>query len=488
MKNIYIVLFIFSFGAIYAQDTTSFRMIGVSSNSDMDYFANDSTSLGSISTTNNGSFHMIAQDLQDGKVYVLADSVSEGGYRDLYVCNPLTGDLTMVKDLDTSHYNTGDLASDGSFYFTVGNGNSANAGKIFKYNPADGSETFVGQSAVSNSRALEIDGSTGKLHIYEGFDDNLYIYDLNTLTESQTTYTSLDDEIHGAYYSDADDLFFLSAYGGELYVGNDATDTSFAFYHDTDDGVSGNNIMDLSVINLLSNPAEDGFCPGDSLMIKGYFDGVTYAWYKNGVEMTSDGSESYYASTPGIYKALVEITMDQQVIYMWSESIEVVQYSMPNVNITQADNDNLICPNETIVLNGANGGTLQWFKDGAAIAGANQNSYSAMGPGAYNQKKTNMSGCSAMASSDYVITVDPNCNTGISEEFQTYIDLFPNPVQGTLEIRSNETDLAFIIYNGLGKKVYVGKLSEHSSVDLHFLDEGIYYISAGNTMKRFIKL
>ncbi|MDA8911092.1 T9SS type A sorting domain-containing protein [Crocinitomicaceae bacterium] len=99
-----------------------------------------------------------------------------------------------------------------------------------------------------------------------------------------------------------------------------------------------------------------------------------------------------------------------------------------------------------------------------------------------------MSGCSAMATSDYVINVDPNCNSGIGEELQSYFDLFPNPVHGTLEIRSNETDLAFTICNGLGKKVYAGMLSEHNYLDLHFLDEGIYYISAGNTMKRFIKL
>ena len=488
MRTIYTLLFFFSIGTVYTQDTTSFRMIGVSSNGELDYFASDSTSMGSVLTSNNGTFHMIVQDPVDGKVYVLADSVFEGGYRDLYVCNPLTGDLAMVKDLDTSHYNTGDLASDGSFYFTVGNGNPANAGKIFKYNPVDGSETFVGQSAVSNSRALEINGSNGLLHIYEGFDpNNLYIYDLTTLTETLMTYSAIDDEIHGAYYSDADDLFFLSAYGGELYVG-DATDTSFTFYHDTDDGVGGNNIMDLSMINLLSNPAQDGFCPGDSLMIKGYFDGVTYAWYKNGVEMASDGSENYYASTPGMYKALVEITMEQGVNYMWSEVIEVVQFTMPNVNITQADNDSLICLNESIILDGASGGTLQWFKDGAAIAGANASSYSAMSPGAYNQKKTNMSGCAAMAASDYVITVDPDCNSGIEEGAQSYIELYPNPVQGMLEIRSNEMDLAFTICNGVGKKVYAGTLSEHTTLDLQFLDKGIYYLSAGNTMKRFIKL
>lgn len=56
---------------VVAQDTTSFRLLGISSNASLDFFNNDSTYLTSnenISNMAGGNGHVIFQDPNSGKV------------------------------------------------------------------------------------------------------------------------------------------------------------------------------------------------------------------------------------------------------------------------------------------------------------------------------------------------------------------------------------------------------------------------------------
>ena len=130
---------------VVAQDTTSFRLLGISSNASLDFFKNDSTYLTSnenISNMAGGNGHVIFQDPNSGKVWVLISDVNSNGGnqgdRNLYEIDQTSGAYTMVADLTNEYYASGDIASDGSIYLIGGNGNNgAIAGQIWRYNPQD---------------------------------------------------------------------------------------------------------------------------------------------------------------------------------------------------------------------------------------------------------------------------------------------------------------------------------------------------------------
>ena len=290
---------------VVAQDTTSFRLLGISSNASLDFFNNDSTYLTSnenISNMAGGKGHVIFQDPNSGKVWVLISDVNANGGiqgdRNLYEIDPTSGAYTMVADLTNDYYASGDIASDGSIYLIGGNGNNgAIAGQIWRYNPQDSTEVLVGQSAISSSRAMEYNPNNNSLYIYEGGNPNvLYIFDLTTNTETVSSYGPLlvDDEMHGAYYDATSNTMLLSAYGGEMYV-SDTSLVTFTQYED-----SFNSIMDLSVIKLLTNDENTGFCPGDSLVLSCIWDSTAYEWYVDGQIIPFGNAQSITVNTAAI--------------------------------------------------------------------------------------------------------------------------------------------------------------------------------------------
>jgi hypothetical protein len=67
---------------------------------------------------------------------------------------------------------------------------------------------------------------------------------------------------------------------------------------------------------------------------------------------------------------------------------------------------NHFCPGGSTLLTGTSGGTSQWYLNGVAIIGANNNTYLATLPGVYNMRKTNLNGCGDSAAVGITVTVD----------------------------------------------------------------------------------
>ena len=80
-------------------------------------------------------------------------------------------------------------------------------------------------------------------------------------------------------------------------------------------------------------------------------------------------------------------------------------FNVPNVNITP--NDSILTCNESILISGASGGSLQWFYNNRAIIGANSNSIYASRHGEYNQSKTNLNGCTNFGRPIHIIDTCP---------------------------------------------------------------------------------
>jgi hypothetical protein len=477
---------------VVAQDTTSFRLLGISSNASLDFFKNDSTYLTSnenISNMAGGNGHVIFQDPNSGKVWVLISDVNANGGnqgdRNLYEIDPTSGAYTMVADLTNEYYASGDIASDGSIYLIGGNGNSgAIAGQIWRYNPQDSSELLVGQSAVTNSRAVEYNPNNNSLYIYEGYDPNvLYIFDLTTNTETVSSYGPLlvDDEMHGAYYDATSNTMLLSAYGGEMYV----SDTSLVSFTQYDESL--NNIMDLSVIKLLTNDENTGFCPGDSLVLSCIWDSTAYEWYVDGQIIPFGNAQSITVNTPGTYRCLVTMNFTLTPTYMWSEEINVSAYTLPSVSISIQNGDSLWCPGDTIALQGANGGSLQWYLNGQEISGANASSLNVTAPGIYTQSKTNLSGCVAFAPSDIVISEDIDCVNGISAVETNQFFVYPNPSADDLTFDGVSPNSEFKLFDVSGNLIASSTLT-NGSMNISYLKAGSYLLQIGSNRVRFVKL
>jgi hypothetical protein len=331
---------------------------------------------------------------------------------------------------------------------------------------------------------MEYNPNNNSLYIYEGFNPNvLYIFDLTTNTEIVSSYGPLtvNDELHGAYYDAASHTMLLSGYGGEMYV-SDTTLVTFTQYDE-----SLNNIMDLSVIKFLTNDENTGFCPGDSLVLSCIWDSTSYEWYFNGQMIPFGNSQSITVNTAGTYRCLVTLNNTLTPTYIWSEEINVSAYTMPSVSISIQNGDSLWCPGDTITIQGANGGSLQWYLNGQEISGATASTLNVTSPGTYTQSKMNLSGCIAFAPSDIVISEDVDCINGVSTIETNQLYVYPNPSNGQLSIDGVLPESEFQLFDLSGKLIKLSTL-ENSSTDISNLNLGTYFIQIGSNRIRFVKL
>ncbi|MEQ8323317.1 MAG: T9SS type A sorting domain-containing protein [Vicingaceae bacterium] len=479
MKNLYTLLCLLTFSGLVAQDTTSFRMIGLSEGVEIDFFFDDSTSMGDINTNFGSSGHAIFVNPADSLVYALID-LNGSGDRNLYTVNPFNGTTALAVNFTTTYFNSADIADNGKLYLIEGVA-GGNNGAIHEYDLSTNTDTVWTTIPVGFlPRGLEYNPVDSSIYVFRGYSSSSYKIDLATVTTTNFATTGMSNpEIHGGYFAKDAGIFFLCDYYGEMYV-TDSNWNSTILYHDMNNGVTANNIMDLTMFPTIKSPDSMKFCPGDSGRMEGFYSASGYTWYKDGQVVPGLTGRIAYAKDPGVYRALIGITMAQGTNYMWTEPIVVENYTQPNFNITNADNDTLICPNDTIVLNGNNGFMLQWYRNGTAIAGATAPQYNATMEGSYNMYKTNMSLCSDSAKAPYVIYPDttPACYVGIANQNEKQLEIYPNPVNDVIYIRSAELIDAVEVYNLEGKMLFRSISEGTNQIELNFTDfeHGSYYV------------
>ena len=439
MKNLLLCLLslsLINFG--FAQDTTSFRMLGMSSGAgDLQFHNSDSSGL---ITLNHGytSGHAVFVNPADEMVYMIVDADGAGD-RNLYQVNPFDATSTLVHDFTQDYIHTADLGEDGILYCIVGNG-AANAAELVTLDLNTMTESATGfVTAANSSRAMEYNPVDSALYIYGGFSGLVWVVDLATMTETTQATTGLTTELHGAFYDEEESVMHLSAYSQSLFI----TDNSLL--NATEYATSTGTRMDLSLIKLIRGEAAAGYCPGDSAMLSLIYTNTDFKWFRDGNELTQT-NDTIYVSSPGVYRAAVAIGTTGN--YMWSREIIVSPFMVPNVIISQATNDTEICEGETIVLEGASGGTLQWYLNGSPIPGETGSTYAATAPGVYNQMKTNMSGCSDSSAVSYVIT---GC-LGINE-LNANVTIYPVPADNYLNLDATSTIRSVFITELTGRRV-----------------------------------
>lgn len=163
----------------------------------------------------------------------------------------------------------------------------------------------------------------------------------------------------------------------------------------------------VSVVNptTISPGSDTVFCIGGSVTLSSTtLPGVTYNWFKDGVNTGSTGS-SYAATATGVYSVRVSTSSCSGV---FSNTINVTVNPLPAATVTAAGSTTF-CDGLSVTLN-ANTGTglaYQWQKGGTDIPGETSASYVASTSGTYRVKVTNtVTGCAAF-STGTTVTVNP---------------------------------------------------------------------------------
>lgn len=167
------------------------------------------------------------------------------------------------------------------------------------------------------------------------------------------------------------------------------------------------------------------FCKGGSVtLISNGYDGVTYQWKKDEINIPSATTRGYIATESGTYKLIVSSVggCDPPA----TSQVEVKVNSPEAVISIPAGANTTFCAGGSITLqaNTGTGLTYQWYKNGAAITSATSSSYTATTSGMYSVMVTQNS-CSAQAlavkitvnaNSPSVLTANtPTSNTAICD-------------------------------------------------------------------------
>lgn len=254
------------------------------------------------------------------------------------------------------------------------------------------------------------------------------------------------------------------------------------------------------------------FCQGGSAVISSSNNiGITYQWFKNGIQINGANSSNYNASTSGNYN--VFITDNNGCSNFSSNSISVTVLSLPSLSIS---GDTSICQGETTTLVATSNGNVTWGnqnQNSIQVSPNNTTTYSVLSTGAngcsvqdqitvqvhypsdttiytssfgpyilngvvynesgvYNQNLQTIFGC------DSTITLHLNYITNSIEDLSKLgVTIYPNPSSnGVFNIRIDNSIVQnnLGIYNSIGQFLF--EQIDFSTIDLSSLSDGVYWI------------
>ena len=142
-------------------------------------------------------------------------------------------------------------------------------------------------------------------------------------------------------------------------------------------------------------------CSGNSVLLSANT-GYAYQWYINSTAIINGNTNSYTATTTGLYS--IKIT-DTYGCSLYSSPIAISVETVPPPGISVVGN-NTICNGDSTILVASSGYiNYQWYLNGNAINLANNQSITIKSTGNYTVTGTAVSGCVSVASTPVNITV-----------------------------------------------------------------------------------
>lgn len=209
------------------------------------------------------------------------------------------------------------------------------------------------------------------------------------------------------------------------------------------------------------------FCSGGSVTLSSSV-ATRNQWYRDGAIITGATGQTYSTGVGGSYT--VRDTVNN-CLSAFSAAKVVTVTTIPTPTITAVAG----------VLNSSASTGNQWYKDGVAIAGATQASYTTTAPGSYTVQVT-VNGCSSAMSAAVAVVVTAVSQIPGSSDFTAG----PNPVSDRLTIKYNGNNGLFtcVLYDISGKKLKeYGPFASTLEIDMKGYSSGIYILHIIDTRK-----
>ncbi len=156
-----------------------------------------------------------------------------------------------------------------------------------------------------------------------------------------------------------------------------------------------------SLPNVTANSSQSILCQGEQVSLTGG-GALNYSWnngVSNGVPFSPNSSATYQVEGTDINGCRD------------TASVTVSYFNTPPPAASINTSSNQLCPGTTALLTGslASGETIEWFRNGNLIAGANAAIYSTNLAGTYYNRVTNSNGCTTSSSTETISTLSlPN--------------------------------------------------------------------------------
>ncbi|MFT5025150.1 MAG: hypothetical protein ACI9L7_001089 [Candidatus Azotimanducaceae bacterium] len=213
----------------------------------------------------------------------------------------------------------------------------------------------------------------------------------------------------------------------------------------------------------VSHPAILTYCEGEEILISNAFPGpTTFQWYQNGNPIDGATDEDYFVTESGTYVL--------NVTYPTCPDFELTSGIGPTFSFIATEIPVLTESGGSISSTSAT--SYEWYLNGEAIIGANEQSYIPTESGEYFVAIIDSNGCEAQSDPlDFVLV-------GVPEIKESALSIFPNPVNGHLNLISNDKPLGqILIYDALGQKVFVDVINDiNTTIDFSIFNTGLYYL------------
>jgi len=201
--------------------------------------------------------------------------------------------------------------------------------------------------------------------------------------------------------------------------------------------------------------------------------GISYTWtVPSGWTISAGQGTNSITVTTGSSSGVITVTPSTACGNGTPQTFTVSTAAYPVVDL---GTDTSICNDQVLTLDAGNGGILyQWSTGANTQSIAIDASTLTAGSGyTYQVTVTNAAGCS---STDAIGIEVMNCS-GIGEDDDLVIGLFPNPAQDVITVTCSEDILRIEILDTRGALVFGGKFNENFAIiNTSALSQGLYYV------------
>lgn len=227
---------------------------------------------------------------------------------------------------------------------------------------------------------------------------------------------------------------------------------------------------------ILSQPASAVVAANSNVVLSIVVDAVnpTFQWYKDGAAVTDATAANYTATAAGTYYV---VTTDIHGSVSSANAVVTVT-NLPRIGVQPASATILTGTSQTLNVEATGSGLgYQWSKDGTAIAGATQSTYTATAAGSYTVVVTNASG--STTSNAAVIVVSATLAAPVITAQPTGLTV-NSGARATLTATATGASIAYQWFlNGVA--IAGATHSEYSIPVASSADAGLYSFSVTNT-------